>query len=112
MTDRNEEVGKAKRKVVKLSGKPAPVNERDPDMDDGPLTASGKISKRKKGGAPPANAATVEAMMREATAAKEAGLAKAKAEKEALKAQRTAQQSDETQDSCVHTQRESEHASP
>lgn len=81
----------SKRSKVRLSDTPAPPDPHDSDMDDGPLTASGRMSKSaKRGGAPPAGASAVEAMMQEATAAKEAGLDKAKADKEALEAQRAA----------------------
>ena len=80
-----------KQKLV-LGDKPAPLDDPDSDMDDGPaLTASGRISKSaKKGGAPSADVAAVEAMMREATAAKEAKEYEAKQRKDTVALQRMA----------------------
>lgn len=82
----------AKKQKLVLGDTPAPLDARDPDMDDGPaLTASGRMSKSaKKGGAPPVAAAAVEAMMREATAAKEAKAVEAKQRKDATALQRMA----------------------
>lgn len=82
----------AKKQKLVLGDTPAPLDAHDSDMDDGPaLTASGRMSKSaKKGGAPPAAAAAVEAMMKGATAAKEAKEAETKQRTDAVALQRMA----------------------